>query len=241
LNVSRYIQDRINQIPEGTTFRYQELEIPAENYNAAAKALERYIRQELIKRISTGVFYKPVKSVFGELKPKEEELIKPYLFKNGRRIAYVTGNSLYNRLGLTTQVSKNIKVASREARVTTNIGSIKVKPVKSYVDVTDSNYTYLELLDIMKDIKQIPDSNISDTISFLKKKLITFKKEEIEKIIETALKYPPRVRALLGALLEINRISDNTERLKKSINPLTEYKLGVRNTIGETSLKWNLL
>ncbi len=89
-------------MPEGTTFRYQELDIPVENYNAAAKALERYIRQELIKRVSTGVFYKPVKSVFGTLKPKEEELIKPYLFKNGKRIAYITGNSLYNRLGLTT-------------------------------------------------------------------------------------------------------------------------------------------
>ena len=69
-------------MPEGTTFRYQELKIPTENYNAAAKALERCIRNELIKRVSIGVFYKPVKSIFGELKPKEEELIKQYDLPN---------------------------------------------------------------------------------------------------------------------------------------------------------------
>lgn len=241
MNISKYIQGKINQMPEGTTFRYQELDVPAENYNAAAKALERYIRQELIKRVSTGVFYKPVKSVFGELKPKEEELIKPYLFKNGKRIAYITGNSLYNRLGLTTQVSKNIKVASREARIITKIGSIQVKAVKSYVDVTDKNYNYLEFLDVMKDIKQIPDSDISNTLKYLKNRLKSFTSNEIKDIVEIGLKYPPRVRALLGALLETTGTLPHSQRLSESLNPLTEYELGIKNGLGETSKKWNLL
>lgn len=240
MNISKYIQGKISQMPEGTTFRYQELDIPVENYNAAAKALERYIRQELIKRVSTGVFYKPVKSVFGTLKPKEEELIKPYLFKNGKRIAYITGNSLYNRLGLTTQVSKNVKVASRDIRIITKIGSIQVKAVKSYVDVTDKNCTFLEFLDIIKDIKQIPDSNISNTLRYLMNRINAFSNEEVQDIIEIGLKYPPRVRALLGALLEKTRIKGDVEKLKESLNPLTEYELGAKTELGETAKKWNL-
>jgi hypothetical protein len=241
MNIAKQIESRIHQFPEGTTFRYQELGILPKDYSAAAKAMERNIKRNMIRRVSTGVFYKPKQSVFGELKPSEEELIKPYLFKNGNRIAYVTGSSLYNRLGLSTQVPKNVKVASRSTRIIAKIGSVQVKPVKSYIDVNDSNYTYLEFLDVIKDIKQIPDSDISDIIKYIMNRLIEFNIEELEEIVNIAINYPPRVRALLGALLETTKLPVDISILKDSINPFTVYKLGVKNTLGEICLKWNLL
>src|SRR5690606_28656170 len=114
-------------MPEGTTFKYQQLGITATEYSAAAKALERLIEKDLIKRITTGVFYKPKKSIFGELRPSETEIIKPYLYERGKRIAYITGTALYNNMGLTTQVPKNVKVASRCKRIYINSGIIKAK------------------------------------------------------------------------------------------------------------------
>ncbi|HLT94750.1 MAG TPA: DUF6088 family protein, partial [Membranihabitans sp.] len=194
------IEQRINRMQVGTTFKYQQLGIDQSDYVAAAKAMERFIKKGMIKRVSTGVFYKPKQSAFGELKPREDELLKPYLFQDGKRIAYITGGSLYNRMGLTTQVSKTIKVASKVKRVTTKIGKTQVKPVKSYVDVTNENYYLLEILDALKDFKVISDLDKKSAIALLKNKINKLSKNDQSKIIRYALKYPPRVIALLGAI-----------------------------------------
>ncbi len=86
------------------------------------------------------MFFKPKQTVFGELLPKEEEILKPYLYKNGYRIAYITGIYLYNKLGLTTQIPQTIKIASRNKEIKVNKSNLKIKPAKSYVDVTSKNY-----------------------------------------------------------------------------------------------------
>jgi len=53
------------------------LDLKPKEFCAAAKAMERLIAKDAIKRISPGLFYKPKKIVFGEFKPSEEELLKP--------------------------------------------------------------------------------------------------------------------------------------------------------------------
>ncbi|MFM2157464.1 MAG: hypothetical protein RL516_2213 [Bacteroidota bacterium] len=104
------IRMRIKNLPEGKTFGYNNLRIAREDYTTAAKALERLQKQGVIKKVSKGVFYKPEQTVFGELKPDVSELLRSYLFENGKRIAYETGTSLYNRMGLTTQLAFRIKL-----------------------------------------------------------------------------------------------------------------------------------
>lgn len=104
MKVAEKIARKIKKMQDGTTFKYQQLAIAPEEYSAATKAIERLIKKGVISRASTGVFYKPKKTAFGSLKPKEEELLKPYLFEGGNRVAYVTGTALFNRMGLTTQV-----------------------------------------------------------------------------------------------------------------------------------------
>lgn len=224
----------------GTTFKYQQLGIDQSDYGAAAKAMERFIKKGMIKRVSTGVFYKPKQSAFGELKPREDELLKPYLFQDGKRIAYITGGSLYNRMGLTTQVSKTIKVASKVKRVTTKIGKTQVKPVKSYVDVTNENYYLLEILDALKDFKVISDLDKKSAIALLKNKINKLSKNDQSKIIRYALKYPPRVIALLGAILELSKKKDGLESLRTNLNPLTTYNLGIKKETLPTAPGWNI-
>jgi hypothetical protein len=239
MKVAEKIERKISRMQEGTTFKYQQLGIDQPEYSAAAKAIERLIKKGLIKRLSTGVFYKPKQSVFGELKPREEELLKPYLFHEGKRIAYITGGSLYNRMGLTTQVPKTIKVASKVKRVTTKIGKTQVKPVKSYVDVTNDNYFLLEILDALKDFKIIPDLNKKSAITLLKNKISTLSESDRSKMIRYALKYPPRAIALLGAILELSK-KNGLENLKTKLNPFTNYRLGIRKETLPTAPKWNI-
>jgi hypothetical protein len=239
MKVTEKIEKKIKRMLEGTTFKYQQLNIAVDEYGAAAKAIERLIVRGIIKRVSTGIFYKPKKTVFGELRPGETEIIKPYLFEQGKRIAYITGTALFNNLGLTTQVPKTIKIASRNKRITINAGSLKAKPVKSYVDVTDENYQFLEILDVLKDFTIIPDLDKEAGIMFLLNKLKNLSEKEKSRMIKFALQYPPRTRAFLGALLNKIEIEGN-RILKQSLNPLTIYELGINNALLSTAPSWNI-
>ena len=238
MNIAKKIEEKIKTIEKGEAFTYKDLALKKEEYSAASKTIERLLKKGLIKRISTGVFYKPKQTAFGELKPDEEKIITPYLFKNGKRIAYITGLLLYNKMGLTTQIPKEISIASTKKRIYISKGNIKGNAVKSYMEVTDENYKYLELLDIIKDFKSIPDLDKESAIKILTNKILELNNKQKKELIEIALEYPPRTRALLGAILE--NIGENTKKLDDSLNPLSEYKLGITKEILPTIEKWNI-
>ncbi len=240
MGVTKKIRKQVDGLPEGITFKYNQLFIEPQEYVAAAKAIERMIAKGTIKRLSTGVFYKPKVTVFGELKPNEEEVLKPYLFEDGKRIAYITGTSLYNRLGLTTQVPKVIKIASRDKRISVSNGTVKASPVKSYVSVNDSNFYLLELLDVLKDFKKIPDLDKSSGIKIISERIRNLNPKEIKLLIKLGLAYPPRVRAFLGALLESMKIDIDLSELKNSLNPFSEYSYGINEEQLATIGKWRI-
>lgn len=239
-SISQQRTYRRSNSPLHPALRAGELNISNDEYGAAAKAIERLISEKQIRRISTGVFYKPKKTVFGELKPGEEDLLRPYLFVGNNRIAYITGTALYNRMGLTTQIPKDIKIASRAKEVRTKIGNITVRRVKSYVDVTNENYRLLEILDALKDFKQIPNLNKKSAIDLLINTITSLKKKGLFRLVQYGNEYPPRARAFLGEIVEkLNRDIDFGQ-LKQSLNPLTEYKLGISPDMLSTAEKWNI-
>ena len=240
MNIAKKIEEKIDDFERGNTFTYKDLPIDKKEYSAASKTIERLIKKGKIKRVSTGIFYKPKQSAFGELKPDEEKIITPYLFKNGKRIAYITGLLLYNKMGLTTQIPKEISIASREKRIYIAKGNIKANAVKSYAEVTDENYKYLEFLDALKDWKKIPNLDKKSAIEILTNILIKFNTKQTKELLNIALSYPPRVRAFLGALLEYSRKKIKLNSLIESLNPLSEYNLGIPKKILPTIEKWNI-
>jgi Family of unknown function (DUF6088) len=240
MTLASQIRTRIKKLPEGKTFGYADLGIAKEEYQTAAKALERLQTDGNIKKVSKGIFYKPEQTVFGELKPDYSEQLRPYLFENGKRVAYETGFSLYNRMGLTTQMAFRIKIASRGKRISINRGALKADAVKSYTEVTEANYELLGFLDAIKDSKRIPDCPVSQAVKVLSGKIKTLNEKQIADLIKYALLYPPRVRALLGAMLENLNVQSNIAKLKQSLNPLSKIKLGLKKTDLPTIKNWNI-
>lgn len=241
MGVTQNIQRQISQYAAGKTFKYNQLDILPQEYLAAAKAIERLIAKGVIKRISTGVFYKPKNSVFGELKPSEEEILKPYLFENAKRIAYITGTSLYNRMGLTTQIPKSIRIASRDKRISISNANLKASPIKSYVNVNDKNFYLLELLDALKDFKKIPDLDKTSAIKILSEKIKELNPSETELLIQCGLAYPPRARAFLGAILESIETKSDLTALKASLNPFSKYEYGIDKNQLASIENWNII
>jgi len=237
--LTKEIRAYIKRLPEGKTFGYNDLRIAKDNYSTAAKAIERLQKEGLIKKVNKGVFYKPEQTVFGELKPDYRELLRLYLFENGKRVAYETGPSLYNRLGLTSQMAFRIKIASRGKRININRDILKADAVKSYAEVTDNNFETLGLLDAFKDIKRIPDCSVDQAVVRLNGIIKELNEKQIVSLINYALLYPPRVRALVGAILENNGYKlKGLEKLKESLNPLTIIKLGIKRDRLPTISKW---
>jgi hypothetical protein len=143
-------------------------------------------------------------------------------------------------MGLTTQIPKEISIASNKKRIYISRGNIKAKAVRSYFEVTDENYKLLDLLDALKDFKRISDINKKSAIKILTSKILELENNKRKELIEIALEYPPRVRAFLGALLENIDTKTDTESLEDSLNPLSEYKLGLTKDILPTVEKWNI-
>ena len=108
------------------------------------------------------------------------------------------------------------------------------------MEVTDENYKYLEFLDALKDWKKIPDLDKKSCIEILTNILKKFNKKQTEELLNIALSYPPRVRAFLGALLEYSKKKINLNCLEESLNPLSEYKLGISKDIVPTIKKWDI-
>lgn len=242
MNLSTQIQKQIGLFPEGKIFGYSDLDIYREDYQSVAKIMERLQNKGLIKKMSNGVFYKPIKTAFGELKPDYYEQLCPFLFENGKRIAYVTGTYLYNQLGLTTQLAVRVKIASRSKRISINREALKADAVKSYAEVTESNYTVLGFLDALKDIRKIPDTTVQNSVRILSAKIAEMDEKEIARMIKYALMYPPRVRALLGAILEnLGKPENITTSLLNSINPLTKIDLGLNEEDLPTVENWNIV
>jgi len=239
-NLSESIQWQIQGIPEDTSFGYGQLTIPEQQFQSVAKVLERLQERGAIRKLSKGIFYKPKKTVFGEKQPDEEQVLKPYLFRDGQRIGYITGTYLYNRMGLTTQIPAIIQIASREKRVFVNRGTIRATAVKSYVDVTDDNYQLLGLLDSLKDLKDIPDIDTREALEIIVRQIQQLAGSELISIVEYALKYPPRVRALFGAILSFIENGVTAKALKATLNPLTVFRLGINDNLLPSAAEWNI-
>lgn len=243
MKVATKIQEKIKGIPESEPFGYADLDIEATDFFTAAKALERLQKKGIIKKISKGVFYKPEISIFGTLPPDYNQILQNFLYEDGKRTGYVTGYVLYNQLSLTTQMAFTTTIATNRSRKKINVGWLKTNCVKAYVKVTEENYPLLGILDALKDIKSIPDSSASNAVKILMPKIKVFEKSDMENLIKYALQYPPRVRALLGAIIEqvFRKNEFDVLLLKKSLNPSTTFKLGIKNTDLPTSQNWNIV
>ncbi len=243
MKVAEKVKAKVNKIPPGRVFRYSDIGVGYDEYGAAAKILSRMVKAKAVKRLSAGVFYKPKATVFGELGPNESEQLRPYLFDGKKRIAYITGPALFNRLSLTTQVPIDIDIATPKKRASLRAGNVTVRFVKSYAEVNNKNYHLLGILDVLKDFKKIPDLKTELIIKRLRAIVTGLSNREKKDLIKYALFYPPRTRALLGALLE----SMETEQrklvvnLKQSLNPLSSYLLGISQEVLPNAKRWSIV
>jgi hypothetical protein len=241
LKTTKYISSSIDRIPNGYVFTYAKFITDVNQKEAVIKALNRMVASGRIAKLSKGKYYKPENTPFGNLLPNQAQVVKDLLEENGKITGYLTGYSIYNQLGLTTQVSNTIQIGKNQIRPNFKRERYTIALVKQKNTITKENIPLLQILDAIRYIKKIPDASIEASCKRFLAIIKNFTDKETNTLVRLASKYPPATRALLGALLEQLQQGKATEPLFKSLNPITKYKLtGVSKAISITE-KWNII
>jgi len=222
MSVAKITRDFIEQIEDTKIFTYSD--IPSNKKSSVAIELSRLFKKGVVKKIAKGKFYKPKQSRFGEIAPSDEEIAKSYLVEED---AYITGYGGYNRLGLTTQIPNVITIASSRVPSRIKVENVNLRFVPNIANGGVKDTQILQILDALRDIKNIPDSSPSDVVVSIKKIVKKFDVEKIKKMLKLVSKYPPRVKAILGAILKEMGRWEEAYLLKETLNPLTRYKIGI--------------
>ncbi len=240
MNIAQIIQRNVDAMPAGQIFGYQELSNYAKSPSAVIKAVGRMVSNEKLVRYSKGKFYVPKKGFLGIRKPTDSELIKSMLYKNGRLRGYITGISLFNQLGLTTQVPRTISVAFNGGRQEKDFGTIRIKTIVTRIPIASKDVTLLQYLDVLKDIKRIPDADINLSLKIMRNYISKLSVAEQKRLLKLALTYySPQVRALVGLLFSSLELPIPTS-LALSLNPTTTYKLKLDKVTWPVAKDWNI-
>lgn len=240
MKTTDFIIDSINRLPKGYVFTYEDFTTGVNLKEAVIKALNRMAASGKIRKLAKGKYYKPEKTVFGELGPDEYQVVKDLLEKDGKILGYLTGYSIYNGLGLTTQVSNTIQIGKNEVRPTFKRDKYTIAFVRQKNTITKENVPFLQLLDAMRYIKKIPDASVD----FVCMRLMALIKEKgaanFGTLVRLAQKYPPATRALLGAILEQLGEKALLKSVYDSLNPITIYEFKGADKVLTTTEKWNI-
>ncbi len=238
MSITRAVQNTVESMAKGEVFGYQDLPEFNSSSGAVVKAINRMVANNRLVRLSKGQFYTPKKGIFGIRKPADNEIIKSILYKNWQLTGYITGTSLYNKLGLTTQLPRTVTIASNASRQRKEYGTIAINIVSARCPIDEKNVKLLQYLDALKDIKKIPDSNSNSSLIIIKHYLSKLSGEKKKYILELVQDYyGPQVRALLGLLFSSLGYKVPGS-LRQSLNPTTIFKLGLDASKWPMAKEW---
>jgi hypothetical protein len=236
------IEDKINRFPNDYVFTYSDFSIDIGDTNTIVQTLKRLTEQGKIQKLSKGKFYKPRKTEFGISKPAIKQVVKDLLEKDGKLIGYLTGYSVYNSLYLSTQISNTLQIGVNKYRRAIKRGQYKISFVVQHNTINKSNIELLQILDSVRFIFQIPSTTPDEACLRLQQIFRELSSEKQRRLIKLSLKYTDYVRALCGAILEqIGTEPELLDKLKKSLQGLTTYKIPVSEIVLSTKSKWNIV
>ena len=241
MKTTDYIIYKIDRLPKGYVFTYSDFVNEVNNKEAVIKSLNRMAASGKISKLSKGKFYKPENTVFGALQPNQYQVVKDLLEEDGKAIGYLTGYSIYNQLGLTTQVSNTIQIGKNEVRSKFKRERYTISFIKQKNTITKDNIPFLQVLDAVRYIKKIPDTSIDAACIRLLNIVKELSDKDVSTLIRLAQKYPPATRALIGAILDEVGRQQLTNSLMKSLNPISKYNLKGADKVLSLTEKWNIV
>ena len=154
MNIIELIDKYVNKYDIGTPIYSKDiceyvLAVYYTNVNVINEYINRYEeKHDDFIRYRKGIYYRAVKTPFGYSKIDYNKLINDlYLCDIDQVYGYISGPTLANKIGLTTQMAKEEYIVTNNNRVVSDIDNIKL--IKPPVIVTRDNYKILQVLDLL--------------------------------------------------------------------------------------------
>lgn len=209
-------------------------ELVGANPTAGSKALSRLVKEGVFQRVSKGIYYAPVQTPLGPSRPSEADLTAKILEGRTRP----GGSSAANLLGLSTQVPARLELVAVSSRRPASSVQVTLKlrrkpwprPLEPWQGA---------LLEVIRDRGKFIDGDFDQAMDRLRHVLEPHSgSEKISVLAEAALQEPPRVRAILGALLSwLGLPKAQWSPLKDALNPLSRFDFGFFRSL-ENAKEW---
>jgi len=234
---SQKIISIVSRLPSGSSVSLDSF--PASwSRNSVARVLSRLVEQGMLARVKRGVYSKVKETRFGPVTPAPLEVLSQEVQQDDNKC--FGGTFLFNNLGLTTQVPAVIEILNNKSSYPLKIGKTKVRYVRIRPLISKSTKRYIMLLEVLKNSGAIPGSSLETTKLWINQKLLAMDSKEANKLVRISFDYPPRVRALLGCLFQSLGQYPLAERLQKSLNENSTYRVGSIADSLENARDWSL-
>lgn len=175
------ILKKIGKARGGTLF-FVESFVNIANAKAAGKVLERLVIKGKLKRLTTGIYYRPeIDPVIGYLTPGIEPIAKAIAKRDKARIV-PTGTYALNRLGLSTQVPLNVVYltdgAARKVRIGNRVINFKKTAPRNLAAIGEISKLAIQALKAIGQ-KKVTEEQIKKIQQLLKKEKPTHLQHDI--------------------------------------------------------------
>ena len=151
--IDEYVKTQEYRMPifANDIYNYVKTKIPGTRKDVFNEYVTRYAKRNPdFLRFQKGIYYRAIATPFGEAGINYTELVKRVYITNGNDVfGYETGPSLMNKMGLTTQMPTCTYIATDRKRVVIGDFAEKIYLIKPVIAVTENNYRYLQLLDLL--------------------------------------------------------------------------------------------
>jgi len=181
------------------------------------KHISRLKQENIITRVSKGIYSLNEPTIFGPICPSDKDIINEFI-KNKSGI--VVGYDLFNKTGVSTQVSTNTEVYSKNIKENEkNFFHIHVK--RADLEYTKEICDAIEVLEILENYLDIYDLNESVFVEITKDYSKKYNEEVIDLLIRN-IGYKKRTIAFLKEILDFYNVNNN---LSKYLSALSKYKI----------------
>lgn len=202
---NRFLKENLQYVPENTYY----------------KSLERMVKKGELEKIAKGVYCRPKITRFGKILSGEENILNYYIGKESLT-GIVIGYRLYNKQGMTTQISKTIEIYSNvleeEKKV---IKNIQIKKINLLINSKIKQA--IEQLEILQHYNEIEDANKNKFISFIDTIVVNYSDELFINVL-SKMKYKKRTIAFLESILNRNNVRNT---LSQFLNRTSKYKMPI--------------
>jgi hypothetical protein len=237
---ARAVALRALQAAPGTPFRASDIldALPS----AAARALSRLSRQGAIQRLRKGIYYIPKETLLGKSTPPDAVVIQKMLPRRARP----TGITAANLLGMSTQMasqpefvvyasSKPLGLDAARLYLRPHLCDEEIEPRdgaliefirdRGRYGELSANETCVRAREILRNGQRLDGGDREAELS---------NSDRLRRLRDVALREPPRVRAILGALMQSAGLPEILWRpLRESLNPLSRFDFGPFRALSE--------